>query len=381
MTTWRGRSEVAVVGAGVVGLATTDALMRRGADVACFEKALVGRGQSAGATRTFRQRHHDPALVQLASAAREGWTAWERRAARELLGHQGLLALGPGPLQEARRLSELGVRCDLVSADEARWLFPGLADDGSDGVFEPDAGAIRARETIDVLAGWVEPSLVQAEVVGLREESGRVALQTSEGFWECQRVIICAGLASPSLAASAGLDVSVRITCHARPTFRIVANAGVSWPCLQDLSERWGEQAYGSVASPGKLYAVGLRRGSELPVVRGEQAVADADMRELVRRTQSYVARALPGLDPDPVAVQICFTTRLPASHDGFELSRSERVTVLVGHNLFKFAPALGELLAEAAITGREPRRRMPRGGFMATKLTTPTRPYRPAGF
>src|SRR5206468_591533 len=146
----------------------------------------------------------------------------------------------------------------------------------------------------------------------------------------------------------------LRVTCHARPTFRIANAGGASYPCLQDLSGHWGEEAYGSPIASGEMYAVGLRAGSELPVTRGEQVVA-ADLRELTARTQAYVARALPGLCPDPVAVRICFSTRLPANHDGFTVCQSERVTALAGHNLFKFAPTLGELLAEAAMTGRRP--------------------------
>ena len=151
------------------------------------------------------------------------------------------------------------------------------------------------------------------------------------------------------------------MTCHARPTFRIARGAADPWPCLQDLSGSSGEQAYGSIARPGELYAVGLRAGSELPVRRGEQVIADADLRQLTARTQAYVARALPGLDPDPVAVRICFTTRRPTSHDGFDLAQSQRVTALNGHNLFKFAPALGELLAAAASAqSRSPRPQTP---------------------
>ena len=86
MTRWPGGSEFAVIGAGVVGLATADALMRRGADVACFEKAVPGRGQSAGATRTFRHGHEDRDLVEFPLLARRGWRVWEARANRRLLG-------------------------------------------------------------------------------------------------------------------------------------------------------------------------------------------------------------------------------------------------------------------------------------------------------
>src|SRR2546430_6584236 len=97
MTRWPGKSEFAVIGAGVVGLATADALMRRGADVACFEKAVPGQGQSAGATRAFRHRHEDRDLVDLALVARRGWHALEARAHRLLLRHDGLLAARPAP--------------------------------------------------------------------------------------------------------------------------------------------------------------------------------------------------------------------------------------------------------------------------------------------
>jgi sarcosine oxidase len=56
---------VAVVGAGVVGLATTAALLERGADVVCFERAggpMTER--SAGSSRIFRLAHGTPELVR-----------------------------------------------------------------------------------------------------------------------------------------------------------------------------------------------------------------------------------------------------------------------------------------------------------------------------
>jgi len=208
------------------------------------------------------------------------------------------------------------------------------------------------RDTVETLCAWTEDSLVQAEVVGIREQTDGVLLQTTAGFWHCQQVVVCAGLSTPALVAPLGIDLPLRITCHARPTFRAVAES--RWPCLQDLSGHWGEHAYGSIAEPG-LYALGLRRRSELPVKRGEQLTADADLRQLTARTREYVARALPGLDPDPVSVRICFTTRIPGTHDGFWVRRSERVTVIAGHNLFKFAPALGQLLAKAVVEGGAP--------------------------
>ena len=51
-----GRAEIAVVGAGVNGLATAHALTRAGRDVVVYEQFELGhtRGSSHGATRIFR---------------------------------------------------------------------------------------------------------------------------------------------------------------------------------------------------------------------------------------------------------------------------------------------------------------------------------------
>src|SRR2546423_557127 len=86
--------EVAVVGAGIVGLATTEALIRRGAEVRCFEVARPGDAQSGGLTRVFRHRHDEERLVELAVEAGRGWRRWEERSGRRLLGSEGCLFVG-----------------------------------------------------------------------------------------------------------------------------------------------------------------------------------------------------------------------------------------------------------------------------------------------
>lgn len=105
----RNAPKVAVVGAGVVGLAATDALCRAGAEVRCFEKAVPGHAESIGLTRIFRHTHGDPALVRVAMRAGAGWRAWERHFGRRLLGAEGLIITGVclAPIWE-RALREAG---------------------------------------------------------------------------------------------------------------------------------------------------------------------------------------------------------------------------------------------------------------------------------
>ncbi|OLT03813.1 hypothetical protein BJF90_03930 [Pseudonocardia sp. CNS-004] len=66
---------VAVVGAGVVGLSATAALLELGAEVVCFEQAGAPMAaRSVGSSRIFRLAHREPALVRRAAEARAGST-------------------------------------------------------------------------------------------------------------------------------------------------------------------------------------------------------------------------------------------------------------------------------------------------------------------
>src|SRR5262249_50214318 len=89
-----GRTEVAVIGAGVIGLAAADALGRSGAQVRAFERAAPGSAQSGGLTRIFRHVHFRRDLVELVARARAAWGEWEARAGRRLLGEEGTLYVG-----------------------------------------------------------------------------------------------------------------------------------------------------------------------------------------------------------------------------------------------------------------------------------------------
>jgi sarcosine oxidase len=67
--------------AGVVGLATTVAVLRRGVDVTCFERTGAPMTErSAGSSRIFRLAHGTPELVQVAQAARAGYDRWSADA-------------------------------------------------------------------------------------------------------------------------------------------------------------------------------------------------------------------------------------------------------------------------------------------------------------
>ncbi|MFD8963030.1 FAD-dependent oxidoreductase, partial [Streptomyces anulatus] len=118
--------DIAVIGAGVLGLATTDSLVRRGADVVCFDGRVPGSGLSGGLTRTFRHRHDDERHVALAVDGRAGFAEWERRSGKVLIGDEGAVYAGMGPA-DVKGLALHGVAHHFVEAAGQDSVFPGLA--------------------------------------------------------------------------------------------------------------------------------------------------------------------------------------------------------------------------------------------------------------
>jgi sarcosine oxidase len=91
--------------------------------------------------------------------------------------------------------------------------------------------------------------------------------------------------------------------------------------------------------------------GFDYPPVFADGCLVDPDgLADIAQRTTRYVARALPGLAPEPVQARHCWITELPWGHDAFAVWANGGASFLVGHNLFKHGPALGRALAAHAL-------------------------------
>ncbi len=349
--------QVAMVGAGVLGLAATDALVRLGTEVRCFEKAVPGHVESLGLTRIFRHAHGDPALVRVAMRAGEGWRAWERCFGRRLLGAEGLLITGDAlaPAWECA-LRAAGALCQAVDSAAFTERLPIGQPPSAALLWDPAAGAIRARRTIDLLRQSVAHHLVPAEVLDLASHGTGAQVCTTEGTWACDEVLITAGIDTPGLAAQVDVQVPTALIRHARLTFaprRPQGNRALA--CWIDQSGAYGEDlsAYAVPVGTTGRYAVGVSAD-------GHDFSGTLDVEEVSRRSAAlarrYVPVALPGLDPVPVDEVRCAynTVGLPEG-DGFRVERRDAVTVLYGNNLFKFAPVLGALLGQAVLQGAVP--------------------------
>jgi glycine/D-amino acid oxidase-like deaminating enzyme len=336
---------IAVVGAGIVGLATSRELLERGHDVRCFEAADPMSARSVGDTRIFRLAHERPELVAWADRARAGWKRWSRVAGRSFLGDEGTVVGGDIAAWTAA-MAAVGVPFEVTGT---RPELPAAAP-GGPFLLDPGGGVLRARETGRFLLDRVGAALVREAVQDVRVAGGGVEVATGTGAQLFDAAVLAAGAGTAALAERVGIAVPAERAHHARFTFRLRVPDRVP-PAWIDRSARWrpGFSAYAHLVGPGR-WAV----GGHLPELDDSWEVG---RETVVRRSRevvsAYVAEHVTGVRPEVVDTVYCAYP--PALGDGVRAAAAGPVTAVWGDNLFKFAPVLGAALAAAAVDGELP--------------------------
>jgi sarcosine oxidase len=304
----------------------------------------------------FRHVHGTVERTALAARARRGWTAWEERFGCRLIGDEGTLVTGETVEAVADVLRAAGVpfstgRGPLSEAMPvaARVELPWLLDE--------TAGAVRPERAVGRLLTALGDRCRGAIVFGVAVDDG-VTVETSEGPWRGDHVVVCAGAQTAPLAAAHGIRIPEERGLHPQAYFPVRGGLdGRRLPCLLERSGRFGATCYASAVGTTGLYSVGLSSvGNTIPVDPGTSiAAGGGDLDEQRARTVAYVEQALPGLEPVPERFRACVVTSLAGDEDGWDVWQRGGATFFAGHNTMKFAPLLGEQLAQAALAGEAP--------------------------
>jgi sarcosine oxidase len=353
-------TEVIVIGAGVMGAASAWALARRGVQVTLLEQFTPGHalGASHGRARIFRLAYPEQLYVRLAQAAHPLWREVEDETGTALLSLTGAVDHGDPPVLAAlsAALHEAGEQTDLLPGMAAEEHWPGLRFDGPV-LYHPTAGRIDADAAVTALVAAASTRGADVRyglaVDRLEPVSGhRVDVHTSEGRLSAASVVLAAGGWTTRLMA--GLP-SVRLPAlrltQEQPAVFAPLEPNLTWPSFihHPLSNTPAPHPIGGVYGMGGVEGVKIGFHGVGPVVDPDDRARDAATPDpgALAALQTYAREWLPGVDAATAAAQTC--TYNSTLDSDFVLDRVDAITVAAGFSGhgFKFAPAIGELVAD----------------------------------
>jgi FAD dependent oxidoreductase TIGR03364 len=193
------RFDLAVVGAGIVGLGAALAGAKRGLRVVVIDRDAQANGASVRnfgfITVTGQERG---TMWARAQRSREVWAEVASSAGIPIV-QQGLWMLARRPesvdVLKAFLATDMAVGCQLLTPSEARRRCPALTAPGLLAVLESTTELrVESREAIPRLAAWLTQShavsfIRSTEVLGIDMPT----LRTSRGDLNADRVAVCAG--------------------------------------------------------------------------------------------------------------------------------------------------------------------------------------------
>jgi sarcosine oxidase len=356
--------DVAVIGLGIAGASAAWQLARRGQRVIGFEQFAPGhdRGSSHGESRIIRLAYSEhPSYVPLLRSAYAGWRSLETATGREVMTITGILEAGrPGSRVVAGCLAsarEHALPHEVLTPGEAMRRFPAfrLPTDWT-AVWQPDGGFLRAELAVSLLveqarhAGAViRPG---ARVEAIEPGTAAVRLRIGEDVVEAGAVVVAAGSWIRELVPLLGLRLVLteQVLAWFAPLRPGLFAPGRFPVFILEGEENW--YGFPDFAGTG-LKVAAHDPGRPLPSPAALRPGAGPEHEARLRR---LLERHIPDGAGELLRTRTCIYTSTADGHFILDHHPEDRRIVLAsacsGHG-FKFGPALGEILADLATTGR----------------------------
>ena len=354
--------DVIVIGGGTMGTAAAWTLGKRGLSAVMLEQFqhIHDQGSHGGDTRVIRHAYAEsPEYVPLVQRADELWQELSADTGETILVRCGGLELAaPGYLHaRATRASadEHGLAYEWLSPAEARARWPQFAvPDDWDALFSPDSGFVLTEPALRQMGSLARRLGVtiqeHAPVLAWGTENDAVWVRTPAAIYRGQAAIITAGAWASRLLADLGLPLEVR-----RKTL---------WWQRVEAPEEYAPDRFPVFicdSAFGEIYGFPISGVPGLKIAnhKGGQATDPETVDRTTRPGENQdcldLAReVLPGVQAHVVKSAVCLYTMTPDT-DFIVDRHPEHPRIAIGAGFsghgFKFAPAIGELLADLALT------------------------------
>jgi sarcosine oxidase subunit beta len=214
--------DIAIVGAGMVGLSCAYFLARRGLEVVVLERKTPGSGSSTRTGGGIRSQFGTPTGIRLSVLSAPYWAEFQGRFAADVkvrrIGYL-FLASDDRSLEDLRNQVALqhqfGVPSEILASDDLSSRWPMLGDlPWAGGSFCATDGFVDHHRAIHGLVRAAEAAGVTiecgAEVTGIDLKAGRIqAVHTTNGKIGTDRVVNCAGAWAPMVAQQVGVSLPI----------------------------------------------------------------------------------------------------------------------------------------------------------------------------
>lgn len=355
--------DVGVVGLGAMGSATALELARRGLRVIGFDRFAPPHtfGSSHGHVRLIREAYYEGTVyVPLVRRAFERWRALNDQTGGRLITPAGVLMIGrpdsaivTGAAESARMY---GIPHDMLDAQEVIARFPAfVVDAGHVALHEPGAALLHAELCIAFvleLASRHGAELRYNEPVEQWQAGpDSVDIRTPSGDYHVRQLVLSPGAWLPDLSGGLTLPLTVerQVQFWWDPVEPDLFKAGRMPVAMMELGD--GRLFY-TMPDTGHGVKIGWHHtGQATNPTSVDRSVADEERAAIRALLDEHMPLAR-GAERAPA---VCLYTSTPDA--AFILDRhpwSPRtwiVSACSGHG-FKFAPAIGEIMADLITTG-----------------------------
>jgi glycine/D-amino acid oxidase-like deaminating enzyme len=213
------RTDVVIIGGGIIGVCTALFLAEKGIAVALCEKGCIGGEQSSRNWGWCRTMGRDEGEIPLAMESLRLWRDMNRRTSRETGFRQsGIMYLCQTDAEIAAQQSWLGqasqyqVDARLLTGTTLEAVMPGASNSFIGGMHTPSDGraepALAAPAIAEAARDHGARIFTNTAVRGVERAAGRISgVVTERGRIACQSVVLAGGAWSRLFAGNAGLDL------------------------------------------------------------------------------------------------------------------------------------------------------------------------------